>query len=527
MSLSGFVVLAFVASGTLFALSKRKPASASSYMLADRSLSGVTLFATLAASNLSAFTVFGVSGAAYRSGWAFVPVMAFGTGFMALSFVVFGLPMRRLSKERGWLTPGDCIRDRFQSPALGRVFSVLSLVYTVPYLAIQAGSGGALMAGATGLPRAAASGILVAVVAFYVFRGGMKAVARTDVLQLAVLVSLGLAAAAMVAGAASGSGSLAAVASDSSAALRDGADASLPWTALLGYYALWALADPMFPHFMQRFFAARSDNALLSSMALYPLMAAVVFFAMAAIGVMGRSITPGLEGSATDGVFTVLAHAVAGPLWGPVFSVAALAALMSTMDSQLLAAGSMLSGDVIGSRRAGAPAAVAALAVLAWLVSLKPPESILAFLNKAAFPGYASLAPVALAALYAPAVGTAAAMSALVGGASLVGLEALGVLVPPMPAAVFNALVQVAILGAGWLTERARKSTHARLPEPFPVSAGWLVVFGTMVILATDVWNFGRAPRVVAGLPSWLWYHLGLTLALGALFAVFARKRRS
>ncbi len=55
------------------------------YVLAGRALAGPALLATLAASNLSAFTIFGVSGASYRLGWAFFPVMAFGTAFMAFS----------------------------------------------------------------------------------------------------------------------------------------------------------------------------------------------------------------------------------------------------------------------------------------------------------------------------------------------------------------------------------------------------------------------------------------------------------
>ncbi|MFP4491525.1 MAG: hypothetical protein ACLFNZ_08615 [Spirochaetaceae bacterium] len=40
----------------------------------------------MAATNFSAFTFFGLSGAGYRTGYAFFPIMAYGTGFMALSF---------------------------------------------------------------------------------------------------------------------------------------------------------------------------------------------------------------------------------------------------------------------------------------------------------------------------------------------------------------------------------------------------------------------------------------------------------
>ena len=50
-----------------------------SYYLAGRSLTGPILLVTMAATNFSAFTVYGSSGASYRIGLSFLPIMAFGT----------------------------------------------------------------------------------------------------------------------------------------------------------------------------------------------------------------------------------------------------------------------------------------------------------------------------------------------------------------------------------------------------------------------------------------------------------------
>ena len=56
--------------------------SAQSFFLADRGLGTFVLVVTIAATNFSAFTVFGASGAGYRDGFAFFPIMAFvATGF--------------------------------------------------------------------------------------------------------------------------------------------------------------------------------------------------------------------------------------------------------------------------------------------------------------------------------------------------------------------------------------------------------------------------------------------------------------
>ena len=46
------------------------------YFVASRTLPPWVLFLTMAATNFSAFTVFGFSGAGWRIGYAFYPVMA-------------------------------------------------------------------------------------------------------------------------------------------------------------------------------------------------------------------------------------------------------------------------------------------------------------------------------------------------------------------------------------------------------------------------------------------------------------------
>lgn len=585
MGFSAVVTLAFLALGGLFALGRRERRSQEDFAVAGRRLSGAALLATLAASNLSAFTVFGVSGAAYRTGWAFFPAMAFGTAFMALSFAYFGIPLRRLSAENGWLTPGDFMAGRFGSRLVGFVFSGLSLAYTLPYLSAQAASGGRLIAAATGLPAALASALLVATVTLYVFRGGMRAVVRTDALQLAALVGLGLAAAVVVARAYAAAGSAAGAAglpiaagglaaADPGASARAGADGSLPLAALAGYYLLWSLADPMFPHFMQRFFSARGDRALLSSMVAYPFVLLLVFLPMSAIGVMGRTLAPGLSGAAADGIFTLLVTRYAGPIVGPIFSIAALAALMSTMDSQLLSCSTMIVRDLGADRagparprrsRRGATAesteateasaeagraglmalAGAALGLVAWLSSLRPPEAMLSFLNRAAFPGYASLAPAALAALYLPGVGAGAAVASLLAGAALVALQAAGAFAPPVPAVFFNLGVQALILAAGYAARGAwrrfsnpRGAAADRAPAAPAVAAiavpvairrravPWVALFAALALLGLDPWSFfepawSRAGAL--GLPVWLWYQIALTAALGVAFAALAR----
>jgi len=412
-----------------------------------RGFGGLALFATLAATNFSAYTVFGLSGAGFRLGWAWYPAMGFGTGLMALSFLAVGLPARRFARERGWRTQGALVAGRLGSPALGKALSLFLLVLTVPYLAAQGIAAGRLLESALGLPYAAGSALILGVATAYVLAGGMRAVVRTDVLQLGVLAAVVAAAFFVVARVGGGLEAVSRVLDAEKPALlsTEGDGAGLGALALAGTWLLWLLADPMFPQLFHRFGVAKDERALRVSAALYPLATSFVFLFPVAAGVVGAALLPGLDAKGAENVFHSLARSAGGETLGALFVVGALAALLSTLDSQLLAVASIVVEDFMPRRKSKSAAyrVVAALAALAaWLVSLDPPASILDFLNRAAFPGYAAAAPVVLLALYAPRLGAAPAWAALASGAALVALEAFGLFVPPLPAAVFNLLAQ-------------------------------------------------------------------------------------
>jgi len=59
------------------------------------------LFLSMAATNFSAFTFFGFAGAAYKFGLGYYGIMAFGTGFMAISFYLIGRRAWQLGRSMG------------------------------------------------------------------------------------------------------------------------------------------------------------------------------------------------------------------------------------------------------------------------------------------------------------------------------------------------------------------------------------------------------------------------------------------
>ena len=103
-----------------------------SYYLADRSLSGPVLLVTMAATNFSAFTVYGSSGAAYRIGLSFLPIMAFGTGFMAVSLYVLGRKVRSRSQEHGAMTAPEMVMGQTGSRNAQITMASVLVLATIP-----------------------------------------------------------------------------------------------------------------------------------------------------------------------------------------------------------------------------------------------------------------------------------------------------------------------------------------------------------------------------------------------------------
>ncbi|MCX6095371.1 MAG: sodium:solute symporter family protein, partial [Candidatus Bipolaricaulota bacterium] len=192
-----FLVLLLVG----FFTQRRARAKDADYFLASRSLSPLLLFITMAATNFSAFTVFGFSGAGWRIGYAFYPIMAFGTGFMALSFFIIGRPVWRLGREKGLLTPPELILDRLGSPTLRLLFLAVLVAFTLPYLAMQPMAAGYALEGLLGIPYLWGAVLVTAVMLAYLLLGGMRAVAWTAVVQGVMMIVFLALALGVIAGA--------------------------------------------------------------------------------------------------------------------------------------------------------------------------------------------------------------------------------------------------------------------------------------------------------------------------------------
>jgi SSS family solute:Na+ symporter len=308
---------------------------------------------------------------------------------------------------------------------------------------------------------------------------------------------------------------------------RPGGGNALPMSVWFSYMALWFLCDPMFPQLFQRFLAARDERSLKLTALLYPLATGVLFFLPVAIGVMGRMVEPGLTGSRTDQILPLVVAKLLPPWLGAAVMAGGLAALMSTMDSQLLTLSSMIVRDGASLARKSPVAnryskiVVLLLAAAGLALALKPWAPILDIATEA-FTGLAVLFPVTLAAVYWRKTSAWAGFASILVGETMVVLyhfkllPAFGFL-PVIPVVAVTTLVLV----VGSLLAPARDL------EPLARVTGrgwrWAAVFGFVFLLGNDFWNWHRAEPLWLGLPSWLWYYVGLILLLFLLIVVMLR----
>lgn len=401
------------------------------YYLAGRRLRGLVLLGTMAATNFSAFTVFGASGAGYRDGYAFFPIVGFGTGFMALTFWLIGRKVWELGKTNNLVTPPELVNTLYDSRPLSLLFAAVMIVFTIPYLALQPMAGGYILHQLFNIPQAAGATIITLAIVAYIFRGGLRAVVWTDVFQGLLMVVLMITALLLVVqhygGFSSANEAIRQASPDLMA--RPGGQGRFGPALWFSFIMLWFFCDPMFPQLFQRFFSAKDTKAIKSTMLFYPFVCTIVFILPVTLGVLGHLSVSGLAGKEADQILLLMLREICGDFMGTLVMSAGLAALMSTMDSQLLTLSSIFMRDIypLAARSKAQNSLpgkvfVIILAAFGLLFAINPSSTIIQVATQA-FTGLAVLFPTILFGLYAKKPNPTAALVSILVGETLVVLS--------------------------------------------------------------------------------------------------------
>lgn len=380
------------------------------YFLASRSFGPFVLFFTLIATNFSAFTFLGFAGKAYKSGFGQYGIMSFGTAMMAIMFYVVGRKVWLLGKKRGYITPPELIGDRFQSVFLKWLFLAVMVIFTIPYLATQAiGAGYIIQSMVSDVSLEIGAVVTILIITVYVLLGGMRGSSWTDVLQGIIMIVALFLAVVFVAMGLGGFEYANHLAYNSNPSLftRPGGENFFTPQIWFSFMMLWIFCDPMFPQIFSRFYTAKNQRSLKYSMIFYPVVVSILFFFPVLIGVWANGAGIQIPSGSEDMVLPIMVEKFT-PSW--IFGfvmIGALAALMSTADSQLFSLSTMLSHDILPRRYKSEIImgkiiiiALSAFAIIFVLFGYNPHEGIMGTLVKTTFSGLVVLAPTAIAALY-------------------------------------------------------------------------------------------------------------------------------
>jgi solute:Na+ symporter, SSS family len=334
--------------GVCLCVIQRKP-DADELFLAGRSLGPMAIGLSLFASNISSTTLIGLPGAAYSHGiavanyeWMAALVLVFTAVFVLPAFI------------GGRLTTVPELLERRFDARLRRYLSATSL-----FLSLALDTAGSLYAGALilsqlvpGLTIGTTCAALALFAGLYTAAGGLRAVVYTDMLQAVVLLLGACVMSWVVFGQFDYSWRAVADAlpAERLSLLRPMDDPALPWLGtLIGLPVLGFYYWTMNQYVAQRLLGARDLRAAGQGAVFAALLKLLPLFLMVMPGAMAAALMPGLDQPDTVFVRLIVAYAPVG-LAGLMIA-GLLAAMMSSVDSALNSASTLLICDFVQPRR--------------------------------------------------------------------------------------------------------------------------------------------------------------------------------
>ncbi len=459
------------------------------YFVATRSIGPFVLLMSLFGTNMTAFSLLGASGEAHRVGIGVFSLMASSSAIVIPTVFFFvGTRLWAIGKRLGFLTQVQYFRARWGSDALGLLLFVVLVTLVVPYLLIGVLGGGFTLAQITGgaVPGWVGGLLISVVVLCYVTYGGLRGTAWANTFQTLVFMTLGAVTFIFIVDQLGGLGPALAGVAEARPDLMVRGDHIAP--VKLATYLFIPLSAGMFPHLFMHWLSARRVEAFKLSIVAYPICMVIVWLPSVTLGVLGHLDFPHLEGPAASSVLIQLIHKHAPEVLAGLLGAGVFAAVMSSLDSQVLALGTMFTQDIVlhygfhdrmSDRRQVLVGRLFVVGVLAvtYLLSLVVNTSIFA-LAVWSFTGFAALFPLVLAALFwkrSTAAGAIAAVLTVVAlwlyffldGWQVPGYTVAGSGV--MPVAVIFTAAAVVLVAVSLVTRPPEREVLERF---FPASGG-------------------------------------------------------
>ncbi len=345
----------------------RSKKSAEGFYLGGRGMGPLVTAMSAEASDMSSYLLMGIPGLAYLSGVADASWTAIGLAFGTyLNFLLVAKRLRRFSVRLDAITIPSFISKRYgeKKPVIMCISALVILIFFVPYVASGLAAIGKLFNSLFGWNYMTAVVIGAVVIISYTSVGGFSAVATMDLIQsiimtiaLCIIVVFGVVQAGGMEAVLDHARTMPGYLNFNETYLAS-SDSAEPYgfIRIISMMA-WGLGYFGMPHILVRFMAIRDENELKLSRRIASVWVVISMGVAVFIGIVGHAVSnagriPFLEGSATETVIVQLSgllsrYGVFPAIVAGCILAGILAATMSTADSQLLAASSAFSENIV------------------------------------------------------------------------------------------------------------------------------------------------------------------------------------
>ncbi len=315
------------------------------FYLADRTVGTYILGLTFVATVLSAFTVLGIGGNVFTTGPGTFSFLAIAAVFYTVVFATVGGTLYEVGRKMGVVTPSEYIRRRYESPALGVLYLLVTGIFMVGMIAAQLRGGGVILDALMGIPYEVALVLMAAFMLVYIHIAGYRGVIWSDTLQAIVLFGTLGGITAYVMGTMDPSTLATEAANETEGILTLGGQLGLWTPAFIVSFALaFVFGVPAYPHTIQRYFSANAGETVRRSGFVFAIIAVPTYFFGTVLGMWAPGVIPSPPDP--DWVIPLMVDTLMHPVVFGVFMASATAAIMSTADSTALTMSSMVSRDV-------------------------------------------------------------------------------------------------------------------------------------------------------------------------------------
>jgi len=339
----------------------------SDFYLGGRKMGPLVTAMSAEASDMSSWLLMGMPGLAYLTGIASPGWTAIGLAVGTwLNWLIVARRLRRYSANLDAITVPQFLSLRFhdQRNLLNALGAVIIIVFFIPYTASGFAACGKLFNSLFGVDYMIAMILSAVVIVGYTIMGGFRAVSTTDLIQ-SVVMSMALIA-VLVYGVSVAGGWDVVIENARSlpgyltmAASHNVADNSATSYSLLDIVSTlaWGLGYFGMPHILLRFMAVEDEKKLVLSRRIASVWVVIAMTASIVIGMVGLGMTKAgalefLSGSSSETLIVRVAsliaqHGVLAAILAGLILAGILAATMSTADSQMLAAASSVSQNLL------------------------------------------------------------------------------------------------------------------------------------------------------------------------------------